>query len=213
VTNLRFLRWLVRQPAILDGQARIDTLDRIWPPDGWAARTAPPDIAWRAAAAALAAAAEVAMDAWGGAWRLNGPASVAVVGDEERRIVRLPREPDSDPARPAMIVVGDTVHVDVAGRSASFRLAPPPDVDRAARAAARAGTTDRAELTAPMPGAVLTVHVKAGDRVEAGDPVVTLEAMKMEHVVAAPIAGRLAELLVQPADQVARGQLLGTMEP
>ena len=213
VTNLRFLRWLVRQPAIVDGQARIDTLDRIWPPDGWAALSIPPDIAWRAAAAALAEPADVDADAWAGAWRLNAAPSLALVADEERRIVRLPRQPDSDPAPPALVVAGDTVFVDVEGRSVSFRLAPPPDVDRAARAAARAGTTDRAELAAPMPGAVLTVHVRAGDRVEAGDPVVTLEAMKMEHVVAAPIAGRLAELLVRPADQVTRGQLLGTIEP
>ena len=35
-TNLRFLRWLVRQPVVLDGEARTDTLDRIWPPDDWA---------------------------------------------------------------------------------------------------------------------------------------------------------------------------------
>ena len=34
-TNLRFLRWLVRQPAVLDGRMRIDTLGRIWPPDDW----------------------------------------------------------------------------------------------------------------------------------------------------------------------------------
>ena len=37
-TNLRFLRWLVREPAIRDGQMRIDTLGRIWPPDDWASR-------------------------------------------------------------------------------------------------------------------------------------------------------------------------------
>ena len=213
VTNLRFLRWLVRQPVVLEGQARIDTLDRIWPPDGWPAASTLPKTAWQVAAAALAEPRHVAPDAWAGAWRLNEAPSLALVTDEERRVVRLLREPDSNAVPPAVAVAGDTVHVDVVGRSVSFRLAPPPDVDRAARAAARAGTTDRAELTAPMPGAVLTVHIRTGDRVEAGDPVVTLEAMKMEHVVAAPIEGRLAELLVQPADQVTRGQLLGTIEP
>ncbi len=41
-TNLRFLRWLVRQPAVRDGQMRIDTLGRIWPPDDWTARAAIP---------------------------------------------------------------------------------------------------------------------------------------------------------------------------
>ena len=213
VTNLRFLRWLVRQPVVLEGQARIDTLDRIWPPDGWPATSELPEAAWQAAAAALARPRDGAPDAWAGAWRLNDAPSLALVADEERRVVRLPREPASNLVPPAVAVAGNTVHVDVAGRSVSFRLAPPPDVDRAARAAARAGATDRADLTSPMPGAVLKVHVRAGDRVEAGDPVVTLEAMKMEHVVAAPIAGRLAEVLVQPADQVTRGQLLGTIEP
>jgi 3-methylcrotonyl-CoA carboxylase alpha subunit len=42
--------------------------------------------------------------------------------------------------------------------------------------------------------------------------VVTLEAMKMEHVVAAPGPGHVAELLVRPADQVVRGQLLAVIE-
>jgi acetyl-CoA/propionyl-CoA carboxylase biotin carboxyl carrier protein len=213
VTNLRFLRWLVRQPVVLEGQARIDTLDRIWPPEGWPAASELPETAWQAAAAALAGPRHVAPDAWAGTWRLNEAPSLALVADEERRVVRLPREPDSNAVPPAVAVAGETVHVDVAGRSVSFRLAPPPDVDRAARAAARARRTDRADLTAPMPGAVLKVHIRTGDRVEAGDPVVTLEAMKMEHVVAAPIEGRVAELLVQPADQVTRGQLLGTIEP
>ncbi len=64
-----------------------------------------------------------------------------------------------------------------------------------------------------MPGAVLTVHVRIGGHVEAGDPIVTLEAMKMEHVVVAPVDGRLTELRVQPADQVTRGQELGLIEP
>jgi biotin carboxyl carrier protein len=111
-------------------------------------------------------------------------------------------------------LAGDTVHVDVLGRSVPFRLAPPPDVDRAARAAASHSSHERtAELVAPMPGSVLTVHVQAGVRVSAGDPIVTLEAMKMEHVVAAPIDGSVADLHVRPADQVVRGQALATIEP
>ena len=103
---------------------------------------------------------------------------------------------------------------DLAGRSRAFRLAPPPDVDRAARAAAAHGHAGGgATVLAPMPGTVLALHVVTGDAVNAGDPIATLEAMKMEHVVAAPIAGRLAEMLVSPADQVVRGQPLGTIEP
>ena len=48
---------------------------------------------------------------------------------------------------------------------------------------------------------------------DAGDPVVTLEAMKMEHAVVAPQAGRVIELLVAPADQVTRGQRLAVIGP
>jgi propionyl-CoA carboxylase alpha chain len=64
-----------------------------------------------------------------------------------------------------------------------------------------------------MPGSVLAVHVAVGAAVEAGDPIVTLEAMKMEHVVVTPITGTVAELRVGRADQVARGQALAVVEP
>jgi acetyl-CoA/propionyl-CoA carboxylase biotin carboxyl carrier protein len=64
-----------------------------------------------------------------------------------------------------------------------------------------------------MPGSVLAVHVAVGAAVEAGDPLVTLEAMKMEHSVVAPITGTIAELRVRRVDQVARGQILAIVEP
>ena len=112
--------------------------------------------------------------------------------------------------------VGDTVHLDLAGRSTAFRLAPAPDVDATARAAAahgHAGASGPVELLAPMPGAVLRIHAAVGSVVAAGDPVVTLEAMKMEHMVVTSIAGRIADLRVRAADQVTRGQLLAVVEP
>jgi biotin carboxyl carrier protein len=64
-----------------------------------------------------------------------------------------------------------------------------------------------------MPGSVINVHVSDGDLVETGVPIVTLEAMKMEHVVTAPSGGRVDELSVARGDQVTRGQLLATIEP
>ena len=63
-----------------------------------------------------------------------------------------------------------------------------------------------------MPGAVLAVHVALGDAVMAGDPVVTLEAMKMEHVVVAPWAGRIAGLGVRVGDHVTRGATLAAID-
>ncbi|MEA2630485.1 MAG: geranyl-CoA carboxylase alpha subunit [Chloroflexota bacterium] len=218
VTNLRFLRWLVRQPVVLEGEARTDLLHRIWPPDHWAERTAIPDEAWTEAAAALldGNGATDAGDPWAGGWRLNAPRSARLESDGAMRSVAVGRGVADPAVAHAAVRAGDVVHLDLAGRSVPFRLAPAPDVDAAARAAAThgaAGTTGPADVIAPMPGAVLTVHVTVGQAVAAGDPIVTLEAMKMEHVVAATIAGRVGDVRVRPADQVTRGQLLAVVEP
>ena len=210
-TNLRFLRWLVREQVVRDGEARIDTLERIWPPDDWAERTALPDEAWVAASVALAAGAADAgaADPWRGGWRLNAPPAIRLEAEGRQRVA--PPDGPLDPSL-SLVVVGDTAYVDVAGLSVPFRIAAPPDVTRAAReAASHAGGP--VELVAPMPGVVLAVEVALGELVAAGAPVVTLEAMKMEHGVGAPIAGRLAELRIAPGDQVTRGQVLGVVDP
>lgn len=67
--------------------------------------------------------------------------------------------------------------------------------------------TGDAELTSPMPGAVVAVAVADGDSVEAGTVVVTVEAMKMEHALTAPVAG-VVELIVSEGEQVKVGQVL-----
>ncbi len=64
-----------------------------------------------------------------------------------------------------------------------------------------------AELTSPMPGAVVAVSVHDGAEVEAGTVIVTVEAMKMEHALTAPVDG-VVELLVAAGDQVKVGQPL-----
>ena len=60
-------------------------------------------------------------------------------------------------------------------------------------------------LTAPMPGKVVSFSVKAGDKVSKGQALAVMEAMKMEHTIAAPIDGVVEELLYAPGDQVAEG--------
>ena len=60
-------------------------------------------------------------------------------------------------------------------------------------------------LTAPMPGKVVSFAVKAGDKVKIGQTLAVLEAMKMEHTIAAPADGVVAELLYAPGDQVPEG--------
>ena len=60
-------------------------------------------------------------------------------------------------------------------------------------------------LTAPMPGKVVSFAVQAGDKVSKGQALAVMEAMKMEHTIAAPADGVVAELLYAPGDQVAEG--------
>ena len=60
-------------------------------------------------------------------------------------------------------------------------------------------------LTAPMPGKVVSFAVKAGDKVAKGQPLAVMEAMKMEHTIAAPQDGVVQELLYAPGDQVTEG--------
>jgi len=76
-------------------------------------------------------------------------------------------------------------------------------IDRLAHAGEAHADTGR--LTAPMPGKVVSFAVKAGDKVSKGQALAVMEAMKMEHSIAAPADGVVAELLYAPGDQVAEG--------
>ena len=67
-------------------------------------------------------------------------------------------------------------------------------------------------LLAPMPGTVVAVKVEPGTPVAAGDPVLVLEAMKMQHTVTAPHDGTVTDLRVAPGQQVAAGEVLAVVE-
>ncbi|MEB2348922.1 MAG: acetyl/propionyl/methylcrotonyl-CoA carboxylase subunit alpha [Comamonadaceae bacterium] len=75
-------------------------------------------------------------------------------------------------------------------------------------AQASAAQEEGGRLTAPMPGKVVSFAVKAGDKVSKGQALAVMEAMKMEHTIAAPRDGTVAELLYAPGDQVAEGEEL-----
>ncbi len=79
-------------------------------------------------------------------------------------------------------------------------------------AGSAAGATSDGQLLAPMPGKVVQLAVKAGERVAKGAPVVTLEAMKMEHGMTAPFDAVVAEAPVSVGQQVAEGTLLVRLE-
>ena len=63
-----------------------------------------------------------------------------------------------------------------------------------------------------MPGVVYKIIAKEGAKVNAGDPVVILEAMKMENAVGSPIDGTIAEIKVNEGDQVSGGDVLAVIE-
>jgi acetyl-CoA/propionyl-CoA carboxylase biotin carboxyl carrier protein len=64
-----------------------------------------------------------------------------------------------------------------------------------------------------MPGTVTVVKVAVGDEVKAGQSLLVVEAMKMEHVIAAPHAGTVTELDVAPGTTVAMDQVLAVVAP
>ena len=79
------------------------------------------------------------------------------------------------------------------------------------RGSGNAGGADAGVLTAPMQGTIVKLHVKAGEHVEAGDPVCILEAMKMENEVKAPIAGEVVDLKVRAGDTVTPGAIIAVI--
>jgi acetyl/propionyl-CoA carboxylase alpha subunit len=87
----------------------------------------------------------------------------------------------------------------------------PPDVDAAAQQQASGGA-EQSSLTAPMPGTVIRVVVRAGERVTHRQPLLVLEAMKMETPVVAPYDATVKAVHVAEGDRVAGGALLVELE-
>lgn len=86
--------------------------------------------------------------------------------------------------------------------------APAPEPAPAPAAPAVAGSFAQ---TAPMPGTILDIHVKVGDTVAANQPVMVLEAMKMENEVVAEQAGTIASINVEKGAMVNPGDTLFTL--
>jgi geranyl-CoA carboxylase alpha subunit len=102
---------------------------------------------------------------------------------------------------------GDTLLLDFAGQTYSLRnaLLDPP------QSAAGSGSDGR--VAAPMNGRVAAIEVSTGGAVAAGQTLLVLEAMKMEHPIVAPVAGTVAEIGVAVGEQIAPGRLLMRIEP
>ncbi|MEX2137451.1 MAG: biotin carboxylase N-terminal domain-containing protein [Chloroflexota bacterium] len=195
-TNLRFLRWLLDQPVMRDGDVRIDTLANLRLPPA----PMPDEASWATAASALL---EVEPNSpWGGGWHAAAPAAVRMRHGEEERRVELGVAGEAE-----VVVDAGVAYIDVEGQSLEFSLAMPPGVEEAVRhATAHAGGS--ASLTAPMPGRVIALRAAEGASVLAHQALVVIEAMKMEHAVVTPLAGTVTHIAVRVGQQVQRGDLL-----
>lgn len=115
------------------------------------------------------------------------------------RLCEVETPPAAGSGDGAMVVNGEKVSfvrvggegagvVRIAGRTLAYEVVDPFD-------AADAGAAHRDEIIAPMPGAVVEVHAAAGAALARGEPVITIESMKLQTVLVAPRDGTLAAVL------------------
>ena len=93
------------------------------------------------------------------------------------------------------------------GASRRLRLVDPLDVTQYEAVASGEGA-----VRAPLPGKIIDLRVKAGDKVSKGQPLLVLEAMKMEHTLAAPADGTVKTVRYAVGEQVAEGAELVEFE-
>ncbi|MCS0637776.1 acetyl-CoA carboxylase biotin carboxylase subunit [Streptomyces sp. LP05-1] len=223
-TNAGFLRRLLAHPEVVSGDLDTGLVEReadALVPDGV------PEEVYAAAAAVREAALAPVPDAGGwtdpfsvpGGWRLGGPAVPPV------HWLRVPgREPVARTAPAGARVAGGSVTVTVDGVTHTFHRAGDwlgrdgdswhvRDHDPVAASLSGAARSGADTLAAPMPGTVTVVKVAVGDEVAAGQSLLVVEAMKMEHVISAPHAGTVTELEVTPGTTVAMDQVLAVVVP
>ncbi len=145
----------------------------------------------------------VACHAGGNAWDVSGDVNGRVVF--ERDGDRITATVDGERCSGEAAITGTSVDVYFDGRRYTFAVGDPPRLgtQRGSQSAGETGS-----IRSPMPGKIVAVAVKDGDRVTERDLLIVLEAMKMEHRIEAPRGGTIAGVAVQPGDLVAGGATL-----
>jgi acetyl/propionyl-CoA carboxylase alpha subunit len=109
--------------------------------------------------------------------------------------------------RVSVVEVDQTLHLFRAGRQAALRLARTEDALQVSAGA------EEGSLLTPLPGTLVAVHVTEGQQVVRGAPLVTVEAMKMEHTLTAPYDGVVTRLAFGLTERVAAGAVLVELAP
>ncbi|HET7075030.1 MAG TPA: biotin carboxylase N-terminal domain-containing protein [Mycobacterium sp.] len=241
-TNRDLLVTVLRHPAFLDGATDTAFFDTHGLAELSAPLADDAVVRLSAIAAALADAAHnralaTVFGSIPSGWR-NVPSGNQVkgylddAGDEQRIEYRFARGglalPDDESVR-LVSATADEVVLSDGGVDCSFavtRYGPPDNQDvyvdsprgpvhltAQPRFPEPGSAVEKGSLIAPMPGNVVRLGAQVGDAVTAGQPLIWLEAMKMEHTVAAPTDGMVVELNVNTGQQVEVGAVLARVEP
>ncbi|MGY1740174.1 MULTISPECIES: ATP-binding protein [unclassified Blastococcus] len=239
-TNTAFLRALLTDPDVAAGRLDTGLIERRGEALT-AAGELPPEV-YAAAGLALLLETEPAgavVDPWDvpDGWRLGDPAwtlrRLQAAGGEPVEVRVRGRAADAQvrvggadpmPARAAR--EGDELTVSLDGRTTRWLVAHDGGTvwlaggghtvalrEHERLHAAAEGGGGGGEVTAPMPGTVTVVRAAVGDVVEAGAPLLVVEAMKMEHVLTAPVAGTVTELAVTAGRPVRLDERVAVVTP
>ena len=204
--NTELLRRVAGEPVFIAGAATTGWLENNL--DEILAEPATPQRHWDEA---LRLIAERGVSAWLGAgdrqhWLSDGHETRAVVLSPDRAPHGSARRRSGDglwaefSSFDTLRVYEDTGNQPVA----QFRFVPPPDLPRRSAVEARGG----AAVAAPLAGTIADVRVAEGDSIDAGQLLLLLDAMKMEHRIVATAAGTVTSVLVKPGDVVREGDVL-----
>ncbi|MGW2888253.1 acetyl/propionyl/methylcrotonyl-CoA carboxylase subunit alpha [Streptomyces griseoruber] len=220
-TNAGFLRRLLGHPAVVAGELDTGLVERVV--DDLVTTDVPEEVYEAAAAVRLEGLKPEAGGGWTdpfsvpSGWRLGGtPRPVGFPLRVTEPVEYVPRGTHTvtdDQVSVTLDGVRHTFHraADWVGRDGdSWHVRDHDPVAASLTGSAHSGADS---LTAPMPGTVTVVKVAVGDEVAAGQSLLVVEAMKMEHVISAPHAGTVAELDVTPGTTVAMDQVLAVVTP
>ena len=225
INNREALLRLLRQPAMQQGEVHVQWLDQ----QPQAAQAEPLDTAQALAALALWQALQDGT----APLSVNGPArflfrwqvadavhTLCLCFDDKGWTARLD---GGEPLSLRLLDDNDTLLLEIDGQARVWQIDPQEDgwqlgcegrslQVRPARSRGTAAAAGAKRLHAPMPGQVLECRVAEGDSVEAGQTLLVLEAMKMEHRLQASDAGKVKVCAVAAGDRVQEGQLLLELE-